>query len=117
MFHSVGKQGQRNRAALSTDKTSMNNCLTWNAVYGIHCKMCGKIMYVGETSRSVGERLKEHLANIKYNRQTVVAAHFNEDSHSDTDAGFVILECVRDKSKYYRVSVNYSGFRSRTLKC
>ena len=87
---------------MSTDKTNMNNCLMWNAVYGIHCKTCEKIMYVGETSRSVGERLKEHLADIKYNRQTAVAAHFNEESHSDTDAGFVILECVRDKSKYYR---------------
>ena len=83
-------------------KANMNNCLTWNAVYGILCKTCGKIMYFGETSRSVGERLKGHLADIKYNRQTAVAAHFNEDSHSDTDVGFVILECVRDKSKYYR---------------
>ena len=59
-------------------------------------------MYVGETSGSVGERLKEHLADIKCNRQTASTAHFNEDSHSDTDVGFVILECVRDKSKYYK---------------
>ena len=41
------------------------NCQTTNVVYGIKCRKCNKIVYVGETERTVAERIKEHLADVR----------------------------------------------------
>jgi hypothetical protein len=41
------------------------SCLSSNIVYCIFCNLCG-MQYVGETERPVGERLREHLLNIKH---------------------------------------------------
>jgi hypothetical protein len=48
-----------------TDKP--NRCLYKNVVYQITCTICG-IVYIGETSRTIGTRVKEHLT---MNKQTV----------------------------------------------
>ena len=37
-----------------------NRCLTKNVVYEITCSTCGT-MYIGETGRTIGSRIKEHL--------------------------------------------------------
>ena len=55
------------------------NCLVRNVVYGIHCNKCKRMMYVGETSRTVGERLKEHMADIRLGRDRAVAHHFRAE--------------------------------------
>ena len=83
-------------------KIGTANCTTLNSVYGICCETCRRIIYVGETSRSVCAWLQEHLVDIKYGRQTAVAAHFNGECHLATDVGFLILQTMRDKSKYCR---------------
>ncbi len=42
-------------------------CLTKNVIYEITCTCCGMV-YVGETGRTIGSRIKEHL---KMDKQTV----------------------------------------------
>ena len=57
------------------------SCHSSNIVYAITCTVCSKI-YIGETGRTLEIRAKEHLADIKYNRQKPVAVHFNSAGHS-----------------------------------
>ena len=78
------------------------NCLVKNVVYGIYCKKCKRIVYVGETSRTVGERLKEHMADVRLGRDRAVAHHFRGEGHDIEDIGFKVLELISDKSRYYR---------------
>ena len=41
-----------------------NLCLKKNVVYKIECSICG-IVYIGETGRTIGSRIKEHLTMEK----------------------------------------------------
>ena len=81
---------------------SNNGCETWNAVYGIKCERCERVVYVGETERTVSERLKEHLADVRHSRNKAVAEHFNQPDHSISDFKIVILEKCTDPSRYFR---------------
>ena len=81
---------------------SHNGCETWNAVYGIRCDRCDRVVYVGETERTVSERLKEHLTDVRHERNKAVAEHFNQQDHDISDFKIVILEKCTDPSRYYR---------------
>lgn len=78
-------------------------CKTENVVYGITCGKCSKIVYIGETERRLRDRIKEHLADVRHQREKAVARHFNDEEHAITDFGVVILEKIIDNSKYYRL--------------
>ena len=52
-----------------------NRCYLKGVVYKIVCNICGKI-YIGETGRSIGTRIKEHLYKKSY---SAVQAHFDEE--------------------------------------
>ena len=56
-------------------------CQSTNLVYIIQCSQCG-LLYVGETYRTLAERLDEHVRAVKYNRDTPVGNHFNTDYHN-----------------------------------
>ena len=71
-------------------------------MYGLSCSACCKIIYVGETERSAGERIKEHIADIKHKRDKTVAIHFNSGNHTIQDLKIIILERCRTNSRYYR---------------
>ena len=79
-----------------------NNCKTTNVVYGLYCEVCKNVVYVGETERTTGERVKEHLADIKHKREKAVAVHFNAEEHTFKDLKFLILERCTTNSCYYR---------------
>ena len=64
------------------------SCTTSNLVYAITCTTCSKV-YVGETGRTLESRAKEHLADIRHQRQKPVAEHFNSPGHS--------IQCFRIK--------------------
>ena len=59
------------------------NCQSTNLVYIISCFKCS-IYYIGETSKSLNERISQHLFNIKkfrpYIDENEVANHFRVDS-------------------------------------
>jgi len=41
------------------------NCKTRNAIYCITCEQC-KLQYIGQTTRSLDERVREHIGYIGY---------------------------------------------------
>ena len=59
-------------------------CQSDSLVYAITCQLCNTI-YVGETARSLVVRFAEHLADIRHNRSTPVAQHFNSAGHTIAD--------------------------------
>ena len=70
------------------------NCNTYNLVYMIECKKenCKK-RYIGETERTLKNRLAEHLGYIntkKINQAT--GAHFSQTGHSRDDLSITIIE-------------------------
>jgi hypothetical protein len=69
------------------------NCCTRNLVYLLTCSHC-LAQYVGETKRPFRVRLKEHLADVKYNRDQPVARHFNKTGHSSGNLIAQIIEIV-----------------------
>ncbi|VDI35696.1 Hypothetical predicted protein [Mytilus galloprovincialis] len=62
-------------------KKNIHGCQLVNLIYGLHCEKCNHYVYVGETERSLNERIKEHLADIRHDRDTAVAEHFNQEDH------------------------------------
>ncbi|XP_070182905.1 uncharacterized protein [Littorina saxatilis] len=55
-------------------------CQSTNVVYIITCSQCNK-MYVGETYRTLAERLEEHVRAVRCQTDTPVGNHFNSNFH------------------------------------
>ena len=55
---------------------SFARCRTTNVIYMLTCSVCHK-QYIGETKRPFCTRLKEHLADIRLNRDRPVSTHIN----------------------------------------
>ena len=64
--------------------TSHFDCSSSNLLYIISCKKCNAL-YVGQTARTLRERLNNHRSNIKHRLQTTVSIHFNLPTHSISD--------------------------------
>ena len=74
------------------------------------------MVYVCETERTVGERIKEHVADIKHERDKAVAVHFSAANHTYKDLRFLILErCVTDSCYYRRARENFWMERLNTI--
>jgi hypothetical protein len=56
-----------------------NRCHNKNVVYEIECRHCNKV-YIGETGRTIGTRIKEHLTMDKQTVYKHIESHMsNED--------------------------------------
>jgi hypothetical protein len=51
-------------------------CKSSNIIYLITCKQCG-MQYVGQTGRTLAERICDHLSNIRTRKSTPISLHFN----------------------------------------
>ena len=63
------------------DQTAYNpvtdvTCRIRNIIYGIICKVCQSVVYVGETERELQARMTEHLRDIKLKREKPINHHF-----------------------------------------
>jgi hypothetical protein len=77
------------------------NCLTKRVIYLISCKKCYQ-RYVGETTRPLCERIKEHLGHIRnQNLHTLIVSHFSQADHSLSDFSIKILEVVRESDPIF----------------
>lgn len=56
------------------------NCKSTNIIYLITCSYCN-LQYVGQTSRSLADRINNHLSCIRTRKDTTIAAHFNLPHH------------------------------------
>ena len=57
-------------------------CKSHNVVYCLQCQTCGK-QYVGQTKRTIHERLREHFRNVRNGTlDDPIGRHFNSDAHN-----------------------------------
>lgn len=70
------------------------NCESTSLIYCIECKRCG-MLYVGETSRKLKDRFREHRRNVLNKVQdNEVAQHFNAQGHDVHDMSIMGLKYV-----------------------
>ena len=84
--------------------TGVLDCRTVGAVYGMWCRRCKKVVYVGKTQNRVMDRFMGHRADLKGEDESKPAFHFRRDGHSEKDLGVVVLEEVAGKDDVYRVA-------------
>jgi len=65
-----------------------NRCLTKNCVYKIKCSHCNSL-YIGETNRTIGSRIKEHEQMKNQTVYVHLATHNNEPSLNDISWEFI----------------------------
>lgn len=66
-------------------------CSSKSIVYLITCRKC-YIQYVGETSKTLRERMTQHRSCIKNKKITPIAIHFNSPQHSFLDMRAIAIE-------------------------
>ena len=59
-------------------------------------------VYVGETERELGERMIEHLRDVRLGKDKPINAHFGEKGHSQEDLTFAVLEKVYEAKRKER---------------
>ncbi|OCT76302.1 hypothetical protein XELAEV_18031503mg [Xenopus laevis] len=70
-----------------------HTCLSFYAVYSVKYP-CG-LMYVGQTTRQIKDRIWEHKSDIKRNvRQNPMACHFVDTGHTVAQPRFQILQHI-----------------------
>jgi len=86
------------------------NCKYKKVLYCITCTKTGrpcagqKSQYIGETSRSICERLREHKDSIKEDAITSVGKHFSENGHDRCNLQIVPFEQIRSSNPWIRKS-------------
>ena len=86
------------------------SCNSYNICYMLlcmkdNCKMKNKIQqrYIGETERTLKDRICEHLGYINTKKLNEPAGeHFNKPGHSKADMKVLILEKVKSSDPQYR---------------
>ncbi|XP_053403160.1 uncharacterized protein LOC128558275 [Mercenaria mercenaria] len=89
----IDKGRHNNDKAIAARIDRTHTCQAWNLNIN---------SYIGETSRSLKERLREHEADIRLKRTKPVAEHFNTPGHSIGDVGVSVLKHMKENSRYYR---------------
>ena len=71
-------------------------------IYLIECNKC-KIKYIGETERTLRERVGEHKTYIRQKHlNQLTGEHFNQPGHSIDNFSVTIIEKVKQSAKLYR---------------
>lgn len=70
-------------------------CKTENVIYKLSCTKCPKFLYIGETSRKVCDRFKEHKGYVTQKRlDQPTGKHFNGPGHDVSHLTIVPIERV-----------------------
>lgn len=70
-------------------------CYTKNIIYLITCTHC-KSQYVGETGRSLRDRVNDHRSAIKKKSKTPIGVHFNSLGHSMLNFSIVAFDIIEN---------------------
>ena len=82
--------------------TKRVNCDTKNIVYMISCSEC-KERYIGETRRSLKDRLSDHRGYINNQKLNYITRqHFNQPGHSLSKLKITIIEKQKSEDDSYR---------------
>ena len=88
------------------------DCNSKNVVYIIECQKCN-LKYVGETRNCLKTRLIRHISDIRQEKNTAVASHFNYECISDynlADLKIYPIEFIHDQGSPHKND-------SKLLKC
>ena len=80
------------------------DCKTVGAIYGMWCRRCDKVVYVGKTQNRVMDRFIGHRADLRGDDSTKPAYHFKRQDHTDNNMEVVVLEEVKGKDDLYRLT-------------
>ena len=91
-------EGYTNRKLFGAIRSQAIDCRAKNLIYVISCQKCGQ-QYVGETSRTLATRMKEHMYNVKKGTAgTYLVDHFKQSNHSIQDMKFTVIEKLDDNA-------------------
>jgi len=76
-------------------------CASTNIVYLVSCSKCN-MQYVGETGRTLRDRVTDHVSCIRLKKQTPIGLHFNQAGHSLKNFTILAIEQFDDKSDALR---------------
>ena len=87
------------------------DCNTSNICYAISCGVarCGQ-QYIGQTSKSLRERFKQHLGYVDNNKEAT-GRHFNLPGHSKWDMKVTVLEKIHSKEVWMREEIESEHIR------
>ena len=77
------------------------SCHSSNIVYLVTCKKCN-MQYVGETGRSLRDRITDHVSCIRLKKPTPIGLHFNQAGHSLKHFTILAIEQFDDNSEAIR---------------
>ena len=80
------------------------DCRTVGVIYGMHCRKCDKIVYVGKTKNRLSERFNGHRADMRMEDSSKPAFHFKREGHEEKDMGVIGLEHVPGNDDVYRIT-------------
>ena len=106
-------------------------CKSSNIIYLVDCARCASVQYVGETGQTISRRMHAHRSNIGttprpavgataphqegYRRETLVARHFQSNSHSVEDMRVLVIEQIKeDNSSIRKTRERYWRHKLRT---
>ena len=78
-------------------------CTDRNIIYGIKCTKCDRAIYVGETERTLKERISEHLRDIKNSNEKPINSHF--ENHNVKDIEYAVLQKLGHNGRAMRLLV------------
>ena len=78
------------------------NCEEKNVVYAISCRICERVVYVGETERQLHEGMREYMRDVRLKKDKPINYHFSQMNHSHSDLKFTILEKMYSAGKIER---------------
>jgi adenine-specific DNA methylase len=88
------------------------SCTTPNVIYAIYCNKCDATIYVGETGRTLYERMQNHLSAIRCKKmEEPVAHHFNGAGHMLSNFKFLGLQCISNDNMTYRRLIENNWMR------
>ena len=64
-------------------------CTDRNLIYALICNKCELTVYVGETERTLKERVEEHKRDVKYQRNKPMMKHF--ENHDEKDLHVAVM--------------------------
>jgi len=89
-------------------------CKSKNLIYLVTCRKCRK-QYVGQTSRTLTDRVNNHLSCIRTHKNNPISLHFNSPDHNMNDFSVQGIELINPKLNIAETLNNKEEFWMHTL--
>ena len=106
-----GKYFKATATNYRVDINAKVDCNSSNVCYALNCMVanCGK-QYIGQTSKSLRERLTQHLNYVDRNMEAT-GRHFNLPGHSKSDLRATVIEKVHSREVWCREEIESMHIR------